>query len=195
MRYLLIFFMVHCNTPSTHKPHKNVTHNGYKHTYKSNTLWQEGTFSGALGSHTTHNNKMSRRRPTPSNFALYIHGEGNSAPKSWHHDSPWVHSKCLGASLQSLQLVPLFGATKHNPLNNRERDWVLALGGRRLDVKRNNQPKVGISGGGDIIEEPRPWQNLWGGAVSLFGGGKLCQQNQKIKYVVALGGPQTRITN
>jgi hypothetical protein len=55
--------------------------------------------------------------------------------------------------LQSPRLVLLLGAPKRDPLKIRERDGVLALGGRRLDVKRDNQPKVGVSGEGIIIEE------------------------------------------
>ncbi len=110
---------------------------------------------------------------------------------SWRSDSPWVHSKHLVAGLQSLQLVPLLVAMKCNPSNNRERDGLSATGGRRLDVKYIIQPNVVISGGGDIIEEIQPRQNMWGGdTVSLFGGGKLCKK----KYIVALGGPQTMIT-
>jgi hypothetical protein len=45
---------------------------------------------------------------------------------------------------------PLVWAPKCNPSNNRERGVVLALGGRCLAEKNNNQPKVGISGGGCI---------------------------------------------
>ncbi len=55
--------------------------------------------------------------------------------------------------MQSPRLVLLLGAPKRDPLKIRERDGVLALGGRRLDVKRDNQPKVGVSGEGIIIEE------------------------------------------
>jgi hypothetical protein len=47
--------------------------------------------------------------------------------------------------LRSPWLVPLLGAPKCDPSENRERDGVSALGGCCLDVKRNNQPKVGVS--------------------------------------------------
>jgi hypothetical protein len=50
-------------------------------------------------------------------------------------------------------MVLLLGASKSDPSKNRERDGVSALGGRRLDVKHNNQPKVSVSGEGIIIEE------------------------------------------
>ncbi len=51
------------------------------------------------------------------------------------------------------RLVLLLGAPKRDPSKIRERDGLLALGGRRSDIKRNNQPKVGVSGEGIIIEE------------------------------------------
>jgi hypothetical protein len=57
---------------------------------------------------------------------------------------------------------PCLGHQKCNPSKNRERDGVLALGGRRSDVKRNSQPKVGVSGEGIMIEETRSRQNVWG---------------------------------
>jgi len=53
-------------------------------------------------------------------------------------------------------LVHLFGAPKCNPLKNRERGGALALGGRHLMTKHNNQPKVGGSGRG----------GYWGGCVT-----------------------------
>ncbi len=55
--------------------------------------------------------------------------------------------------MQSPWLVLLLGAQKRNPLKIRERDGVLALGGRRSDIKHVNKPKVGVSGEGIIIEE------------------------------------------
>jgi hypothetical protein len=57
--------------------------------------------------------------------------------------------------------------------------WVLALGGRRLYVKRNNQPKVGASGGGNIIEEAQLWQNVGGGRRIIIWGWQVEQQINK----------------
>ena len=53
---------------------------------------------------TTHKNKMSRCLPTPSGFALYLHGNICHGPKSWCHSSPqsvagawrWVCCSCHG---------------------------------------------------------------------------------------------------
>jgi hypothetical protein len=44
----------------------------------------------------------------------------------------------------------------------------LALDGRRLMGDHNNQPEVGINGGGGIGEETGPGQNVWESVVSLF---------------------------
>jgi hypothetical protein len=83
------------------------------------------------------------------------------------------------AGLQSPQLVFLLGAPKRNPSKIRERDRVSALGGRRSDVKRGNQPKVGVSGEGIIIEEMQSWQNVWGGCCIIVWGWQI--EWQKIK--------------
>ena len=81
--------------------------------------------------------------------------------------------------MQSPRLVLLLGAPKRNPSKIRERDGVSALGGRHLDVKRDNQPKVGVSGEGIIIEETQSWQNVWGGRRIIVLGWKI--ERQKIK--------------
>ena len=74
---------------------------------------------------------------------------------------------------------PLFGAPKCNPLKNRERDWVLALGGHLLIGQHNNQPKVSICGRRDIGEGAQPGRNMWGGRHTIVQGSKL--SNNKIK--------------
>ena len=68
--------------------------------------------------------------------------------------------------------MPLFGASQRNPSKNRERGGALALGGRRLVGKPNNQPKVGGSVRGDDRGEAR-WAESGGEGVGVsFGGGK-----------------------
>jgi hypothetical protein len=87
-----------------------------------------------------------------------------------------------------LRLVPLLGAPKRNPSKNRERDGVSALGGRRSDVERDHQPKVGVSGRGIMIEEMRSRRNVWGGRRIIVWGWQMeWQKNKKIKYTVAFG--------
>ncbi len=89
------------------------------------------------------------------------------------------HSKHPVAGLRSPRLVLLLGAPKRDPSKIRERDGVLALGGHRLDVKRNNQPKFGVSGEGIIIEEMRSWRNVWRGRRIIVWGWQI--EQQKIK--------------
>ncbi len=76
-------------------------------------------------------------------------------------------------------LVLLLGAPKRDPSKIRERDGVLALGGRHLDVKRGNQPKVGVSGEGIIIKETQLRWNLWGGRHIIVWGWQI--EWQKIR--------------
>ncbi len=84
----------------------------------------------------------------------------------------------------------MLGAPKRDPSKIRERDGVLALGGRRSDVKCDNQPKVGVSGEGIIIEETQSWQNMWGGRRIIVWGWQIeRQKNKKMKYTVAFGRP------
>jgi hypothetical protein len=57
-----------------------------------------------------------------------------------------------------------------------------------LDFKCNNQPKVGVSGEGIIIEEMRLRQNVWGGRCIIVWGWQIkWQKNKKMKYTVAFG--------
>jgi hypothetical protein len=94
------------------------------------------------------------------------------------------------AGSRSLRLVLLLGAPKRSPSKIRERDGVSALGGCHLDGKHNNQPKVGVSGEGIIIEETRSWWNVWGGCRIIVWGWQIEQQkNKKMKYTVAFGRP------
>ncbi len=64
-----------------------------------------------------------------------------------------------------------------------------------MDVKRDNQPKIGVSGEGIIgegiiIEEMRLRQNVWGGRRIIVWGWQIKRQkNKKMKYTVAFGRP------
>jgi hypothetical protein len=94
------------------------------------------------------------------------------------------------AGLRSPQLVHLLGAPKCNLSKIRERDGVLTIGGHHLDVKRNNQPILGVSGEGIIIEETQLWRNVWGGRrINVWGWQIKRQKNKKMKYTVAFGQP------
>ncbi len=86
-----------------------------------------------LHTHTTHNtthkNKMYHCLPTPSGFALYLHGNICHGPKSWGRGSPRVCCRHLVVGLLSLWLVPLVGMPNKDASINREGDRSLALGG------------------------------------------------------------------
>ncbi len=59
-----------------------------------------------------------------------------------------------------------------------------------MDVKRDNQPKVGVSGEGIIIEEMRSRRNVWGGRrINVWGGKSSGNKIKKMKYTVAFGWP------
>ncbi len=126
---------------------------------------------------TTHKNKMSRCLPTPSGFALYLHGNICHGPKSWCRGSPQVCCRHLAVGLLSPRLVPLVGMPNKDASKNREGDGSLALGGRRLVLKRNNQPIVGGSNRRDDGEDARPGWSVWGGVFFLFWGGQLNNEN------------------
>jgi hypothetical protein len=58
------------------------------------------------------------------------------------------------------------------PIEKREGEGALAFDGHCLNNKYNNQPKVGIRGGGDIREDTQSWWNVWGGSYPIVSGGK-----------------------
>jgi hypothetical protein len=112
---------------------------------------------------TTHNYQHELPPPYPSAaLALSLHNNIRHGPKSWRRYSLWAHTRLAASVALSLLLVTSFGAPKRNPSKNRERGGVSALGGRRLNIQSNNQPKVRNHGGGDIWEGARPGQNVWG---------------------------------
>ncbi len=66
-------------------------------------------------------------------------------------------------------LVPLVGTPNKDASKKREGDGSSALGGRRLFVRHNNQPIVGVSDRRDDGEDARPGWNVRGGCFSYFG--------------------------
>ena len=82
------------------------------------------------------------------------------------------------------------------PIKNREGGKVVALGGRRVVNRHNNQPKFGSDGRGDIGEGARPRRNLCLGCFGCVWGGELSGKNkQKLKYDEALNGRKTTNEN
>ncbi len=70
--------------------------------------------------------------------------------------------------LLSPQLVPLVGTLNKDASKNRKGDGSLALGGRRLVLRHNNQPIVGGSNRRDDGEDARLGWSEWGGCFSYF---------------------------
>ena len=68
-----------------------------------------------------------------------------------------------------LRLVPLVGMPNKDVSKNREGDGSLALGGRHLVLRHNNQPIVGGSDRMDYGEDARLGWSAWGGCLSYFG--------------------------
>jgi hypothetical protein len=102
---------------------------------------------------TTHNIKMSRRHPTLQQLCPLSPWVGQWRPQILAPRLPMGPQQAPGGGFTIAVAGSLAWGTKTQPIKIRERDRVLALGGRRLDVKRNNQPKVGVSGERIIIEE------------------------------------------
>ncbi len=68
----------------------------------------------------------------------------------------------------------------------------MAFDGHRINNKYNNQPKVGIRGGGDIREGTRLWWNVWGGRYPIVLGGK--SGDKIIKKIIIRHGLQGQPT-
>jgi hypothetical protein len=91
-----------------------------------------------------------------------------------------------------MRLVLLLRAPKRNLSKIRERDGVLALGGHHSDVKRDNQPKVGVSSERIVIEETQSRRNVWGGCRIIVWGWQIeRQKNKKINTPLPLDGCQS----
>jgi hypothetical protein len=63
----------------------------------------------------------------------------------------------------------------------------LALGGRHLVVRHNNQPIAGGSNGKDDGEDVRPGWSIWRGVFLI--SGRQIEQQKKIKYNKGLRWP------
>ncbi len=72
----------------------------------------------------------------------------------------------------SICALGLAWGVKMRSIEKREGEGALAFDGHRLNNKYNNQPKVGIPGGGDIWEGTRLWWNVLGGRYPIVLGGK-----------------------
>ncbi len=130
---------------------------------------------------TTHKNKMSRCLPTPSRFALYLHGNICHGPKSWCRGSPRVCCRRLAVGSLLPRLVPLVGTTNNDASKIKEGDGSSALGGCRWVLRHNNQPIVGGSDRRDDGEDARPGWSVRGGVFLILGRRIERQKNYRNK--------------
>jgi hypothetical protein len=93
--------------------------------------------------HTTTN--MSRRRPTlQRRWPSLSMGRLSAPPTNGAAASYRSHKRRPCSGLAARWLVCLFaGAPKRGASKNREMGWALDLGGRRLMMAYNNQPRIG----------------------------------------------------
>jgi len=90
--------------------------------------------------HTTHN--MSRRHPTLQRLLPSLSMATSAMDPNLGAAAPMDPYKARGIGC-ALAIVGFFvWGAKRNPSKNRDRDGVSALGGRRLNIRCNNQPKV-----------------------------------------------------
>ena len=66
-------------------------------------------------------------------------------------------------------MVCLFGVPKRDAPKNREMGGTLDLGGHRLMMAYNNQPRIGGSNIGDVIVKACGRESAWGDTVPSFG--------------------------
>ena len=73
--------------------------------------------------------------------------------------------------------LPVWGAEKRH-IENREMGGALDLGGRRLMMAYNNQPRIGGSNNGDVRAEAHGRESAWGDTVPPFGASNRATTNK-----------------
>jgi hypothetical protein len=118
--------------------------------------------------HTTTN--MSRHRPTLQwHWPSPSMGRLPASPTNGAAASYRSHARHPWSGLAAQWLVCLFGAPKRDASKNREMGGALDLGGHRLMMAYNNQPRIGGSNNGDVRVQVRGWESTWGDTVPSFG--------------------------
>ena len=79
------------------------------------------------------------------------------------------HARCPWSGLAAQWLVCLFGAPKRDASKKREMGGALDLGGCRLMMAYNNQPRIGGRDNGDVRADARGRESAWGDTVPAFG--------------------------
>ncbi len=135
---------------------------------------------------TTHNNQHEPQLPYPSAaLALSLHGQAIDATNQWRHSSLWSQSRRVWSGLEAQWLVCLFGGQNETTSKNREEHGALALGGRHLIGRHNNQIGVGDCGSRDVGEEaPLRW-SVWGDvSASIWAAIQTTTTKQKYKSCI-----------
>ena len=118
--------------------------------------------------HTTTN--MSHSRPTLQRRWISLSmGRLSAPPSNGAAASYRSHARHPWSGLVARWLVCLFGVPKREASKNREMGGALDLGGRRLMMAYNNQPRIGGSNNGDVRAEARGWESAWGDTVPSLG--------------------------
>ncbi len=131
---------------------------------------------------TTHNNQNEPPPPYPPAALPSLSMGGAVVPPNFGTTTP--HGSTASARWRVCNRRGWFPCLGHQNVTrqkNRERDKVLALGGCHLDVKHNNQPKVGVRSEEIIIEETQSWWNVWGGRRIFVWGWQIERQETKTK--------------
>ncbi len=113
---------------------------------------------------------MIRRRPTlQQRWSSLSMGRLSAPPTNGAAASYRSYARRPWSGLATRWLVCLFGAPKRDASKNREMGGALDLGGRRLMMAYNNQPRIGRSDHGDVRAEGRGRESAWGDTVPSFG--------------------------
>ena len=118
--------------------------------------------------HTTTN--MSRRRPTlQRRWPSLSMGRLSAPPTNGLAAFYRSHARHPWSGLAAQWLVCLFGAPKRDASKNREMDGALDLGGSRLMMAYNSQPRIGGSDNGDVRADACRRESAWGDTVPGLG--------------------------
>ena len=119
---------------------------------------------------TTPNNQHVLPLPFPSVvLAFSLHGQAVDATNQWRRCFLSFPRKAPMVRFGGAWLVCLFGAPKRDASKKREMGGALDLGGCRLMMAYNNQPRIGGRDNGDVRADARGRESAWGDTVPAFG--------------------------
>ncbi len=140
--------------------------------------------------HTTHNTQHTKHNTQKQDEPLPPYPQQLCPISPWQH-LPWPQImvprlltsllQAPGSGLALTTAGSLGWDAKLICIKNRERDGSLALGGRHLVIRHNNQPIVGGSNGMDDGEDGWPGWSILGGVILFQGGKSNVEKNYKNK--------------